>query len=400
MNARRLLQILMALSVVGWVNALYTLWHRNNLLLKGLDSKSFCNINSFVNCDAVAISSYSSLFGFPTAAFGMVFYSIVFIFCVALYFKNIDGEESNFAAGAKLLLFFNLIGLVPTLGLAALSLIKLNSLCLMCLLTYIINLIMTWVAFGLYKTVYKNAGNISAALKSLGPATWAFVIGATALHLIAPKMIDDTIGGGAKLDDPTIQLYVDRHHSSQAHSFNIDSLTPTKGPENAPITVVEFSDFQCPFCAKAAATIPVLLKAYEGKIRYAYKNFPLSSECNAGMKSNNHPLACLAAKTGVCVFKLKGSAAFFEYKEAVFLKQKELSNTVIRNTAMNAGIEEASLNTCLADPATHDTILAQTAEGSAKEVQGTPAIFVNGKIVESGPQPTILRAVLDSYLKK
>lgn len=399
MKIKTQLQSVLVLSILGWINSFYTLWHRNKLLLQGLESKSFCNLNSYVNCDAVALSTYSSFLGFPTSAFGMIFYSLLMILCLWLYFCEADQNINKSSDGALLMFIFNLVGIVPTLALAALSFTKIHALCLMCLGTYVINLLLFVLSWRLLKnTQSRQAPEFLRGLAGLGSVTWMILTLTFAIHLAVPTMVDDSLNSGVKINATMIDLYVQRHLLANKQDFDLNDV-PTRGDATAPITIVEFSDFQCPYCARSAATMPVVLKTYQGRVRYVYKNFPLSSECNGGMKSVNHPMACLAAKTGWCVYKIKGSESFFTYKESLFAQQDKISVSLIQSVALAQGLNTEELQSCVSSPLTQDQIMRQTAEGAAKGVEGTPAIFVNGRPVQTGPQPLVLRAVLEHYLK-
>jgi protein-disulfide isomerase len=116
------------------------------------------------------------------------------------------------------------------------------------------------------------------------------------------------------------------------------------------------------------------------------------------MKNGGHDLACLAAKAGYCVFKIKGNDPFFEYKNKVFAHQPELTQERIRAYALEKGLSDAELDACLNDPATHQAIVDQVAQGTAAGVEGTPSIFVNGRMVDSGPNPLILKTIIDREL--
>jgi len=121
-------------------------------------------------------------------------------------------------------------------------------------------------------------------------------------------MILGTPGLGSDILDSTI----DPHKETLAKISLKD--TPTKGAENAQITVVEYSDFQCPFCKRGKDMLPDILKEYDGKVSISYKQYPLP----------NHPWAMKAAIASLCVYE-QGNDKFWEFHDEVFDNQKDIT---------------------------------------------------------------------------
>jgi protein-disulfide isomerase len=115
------------------------------------------------------------------------------------------------------------------------------------------------------------------------------------------------------------------------------------------------------------------------------------------MQGRGHPLACVAAKHGHCVFKAKGNDAFFVYEKSVFGQQSQLSVPLIEEIALKSGIGKDELKACVDSPETHASIVAQAEEGKAVGVTGTPAVYVNGRRLEYGSVAKVLKAVLARY---
>lgn len=399
-KSKKFLGLALGLNLVGWLNALYALWHRQGLFANGLIEKSFCHVSDFIDCDSVAFSKYSSFLGMPTANWGMMFYALSILLIMAAYFAAQDHKKESLLANLNFLFVFNLANIVGTFIFASISLFKLHTLCLVCLATYLINVASLYVIFRARAAALEDPESRELSVPTLSILT-PFVggLGALllALHLLAPSMVTNIVGK-VPMDDSTVSMVMQKFLTEQPMAFSLVN-GPTYGTEGAPIVVVEFSDFQCPYCGISAKTMPSFLKAYEGKVKYLYKYYPLDSSCNSKMERAVHHLACTAAKTAQCVFKAKGSEAFFKFKEETFLHQQDMSPESLINTAKSLGIEEAALKTCVEDPATHQAIVDNVNEGIAAKVEGTPAIFVNGRMVETGPNPQVLTKVFDEVLK-
>jgi protein-disulfide isomerase len=155
--------------------------------------------------------------------------------------------------------------------------------------------------------------------------------------------------------------------------LDVDSPdAPSEGPANAPVTLVEFSDFQCPFCARVNPTIEKAMKEYDGKIRLVYRQFPLT---------NIHPNALRAAEASLCA---RDQGKFWAMHDAMFADQRGLSADGLKATAVKLGLKANQFNECLDSKKYQDDVLAERLAGVAAGVKGTPALFVNGRPLSGG----------------
>lgn len=166
------------------------------------------------------------------------------------------------------------------------------------------------------------------------------------------------------------------------------------GDSNAPISVVEFSDFQCPFCAKFGAMIfPLIDENYikTGKVKFVYRDFPLDSHPNAG------PMAL----AGECADE---QGKFREMHDIIFERQNEWSpsekiNTVIKEYGKKIGLNEKQFNECVSSKKYAGEIKKDLIDGASNGVSGTPSFFINGKPL-SGAMPfdTVFKPIFDAEL--
>lgn len=157
------------------------------------------------------------------------------------------------------------------------------------------------------------------------------------------------------------------------------------GGKNAKVKLVEYSDFQCPFCQKMSLTIKQLVSEYGDKISVEYRHYPLSF----------HPMATPAAMASECAAE---QGKFWEFHDAVFANQSALSVEMLRGTAQSLRLNMKKFNTCFDSGKYALKVQQQQTEGAAKGVQGTPATFVNGQFV-SGAQPfEAFKQIIDSQL--
>jgi len=149
---------------------------------------------------------------------------------------------------------------------------------------------------------------------------------------------------------------------------------PTLGPASAPVTIVEFSDFECPYCGGLFPTLKEIEKKYGDKIRVVYRQYPLA---------NLHPHAQKAAEASLCADEQK---RFWDFHDSLFGNQQDLTLDSLKRRAVDLKLDAPAFNTCLDSGKHADAIRKDIVEGSRAGVSGTPAIFINGRLL-SGNQP-------------
>ena len=171
-------------------------------------------------------------------------------------------------------------------------------------------------------------------------------------------------------------------------SFDITDKDHVRGDVSAPITLVEFSDFECPFCEKHVPTLERILLEYKDQVRLVYKHFPLT---------NIHPNAQKAAEASECAPE---QGKFWEYHDLLFKNQKGgLSLEEFKNWAVQLGLNASQFNNCLDSSKYKSKVDADAAEGSSKGVTGTPATFVNGELIEGAVPYEQFKQKIDSLLQ-
>ena len=158
---------------------------------------------------------------------------------------------------------------------------------------------------------------------------------------------------------------------------------PFKGASDAKVTVIEFSDFQCPFCSKGAQVLSALEKKYGNKIKIAFKHYPLPF----------HAQARIAAEASMCANE-QDTKLFWKMHDAMFADQSKLDKDNLIATAKKIGAKEADFKACLESGKFKAKVDADVAEGAALGVKSTPTFYINGKLI-SGAQPLEVFTDLD-----
>jgi protein-disulfide isomerase len=164
---------------------------------------------------------------------------------------------------------------------------------------------------------------------------------------------------------------------AQAGATKIEEVrvgdAPVRGDARAPVTIVAFSDFECPFCAKAEATLRALEDEYRGKVRIVFRSQPLPF----------HEHAKLAARAALAAGE---QGKFWEYHDALFAHQRDLDRAALERYATDLGLDLARFRAALDADRTGALVDADVAEATRLGVAGTPTFFVNGRRI-IGAQP-------------
>jgi len=153
----------------------------------------------------------------------------------------------------------------------------------------------------------------------------------------------------------------------------VEAKGPARGPEKAPVTLVEFSDFQCPFCSKAHDTVEQVMQTYPGKVRLVFRHFPLDFHKNAAK----------AAEAAMCANE---QGKFWEYHDVLFKNQQTLELAQLKDHAKEVGLDTTTFATCVDSGKYKKSVDEDMAAGQKVGVSGTPAFFINGVFL-NGAQP-------------
>jgi protein-disulfide isomerase len=164
---------------------------------------------------------------------------------------------------------------------------------------------------------------------------------------------------------------------------------PAAGPANAPVTIVEFSDLECPYCKQESEQLAQLMQADPGQVRLVFKFYPLVKI---------HPWSMQAALAGACVAE-QGSTQFWNFEKAVFDAQDQITPANVTQRlsdfATEAGANAAGYQSCIGSAAAKRTVEASIANGDKVGVVSTPTLFINGRMVPGALQESELKLLVD-----
>jgi protein-disulfide isomerase/uncharacterized membrane protein len=365
---------------------------------------SVCGEGKESGCALVNRSPYSTVGGVPWAAVGLVFYgSLGLLVALGFFAEPAIAEGADGLATGCLALAVAIDLLL--LGVQAFAL---KAYCVLCLTTYAINLVsfVVLLPFRPPSAALKlpsRDGRLLLAGWLLGSAAVvaAAFAGEKALSLREVARAPEILGQAPQKDAPagTAEAEVQRLHGILDDPLKLDAYlnekaskdfdeapvrnldlggVPARGPEGAPIRVVDYSDFLCPFCRQAAQGFAAWLPQSAGRVVLYYKNFPLDMTCNDRAHATVHPGACFLALGGICA---QDQGKFWAYHDKVFNAQNLQNPTAkdVTRLASEAGLDGQALGVCIDSAGARSRLTAQIHEGADAGVQSTPTLFINGR---------------------
>lgn len=176
-------------------------------------------------------------------------------------------------------------------------------------------------------------------------------------------------------------------NTNQATAADVDSPdAPYTGSADAHVVVVEFSDFQCPYCEQAFPVVRELINHYGDRIKFEYRNFPIAE---------SHPNAEKAAEAGLCAH---AQGKFWEMHDKMFINQSDLSVLALKNYAKEINIDTTQFNTCLDQGTMESRVRKDFQDGLLAGVDGTPTFFINGYKFPGVPTLSDMEGTIDQLL--
>jgi protein-disulfide isomerase/uncharacterized membrane protein len=384
--SKKVLTALSLLSGAGLVISLVQTSHFFDVRqgLAGFDS--FCRIGAAFDCNAIDASPYAELFaGLPLSGAAAGWF-------LAILGLTLLARSAEFAPVLyPWVLGMSAVGSIVSVIYLGIMVRVLQVGCLLCLGVDLVN----WSSLALLLVNRPRAGGRSMwSSGDLKTGAWITAI-SLGLAIVVSKGMQGEAPTGSDIDERVASIL-----AAEPVAVNLPRrLTPASADgagQNAKITIVKFSDFQCPSCRVGAQTLHPVLRRYEGKVRFVYRNFPLDSGCNRMIQRPMHPHACELAAGAICA---EQQQKFEAYYQQVFEEQPTLAKGSALEIARRTGMDAARFEACLTDPATLSAVNQDVEEGITLNVESTPTFFVNGRRVSGAQPPEVWNRVIESLLR-
>jgi len=370
-------RVALVLALLGAGSAAYAL-HVAAQLESDSAFTSVCNLGGVVNCDVVLTSRFSRLLGAPVSAWGLAAFSAGAL----LALPGVLGRRQPFADLLLLALASGSLGFALVLGGAMTTL---GSVCLICL--SIDAVIVAW-----FLTVLPLARGFAPG----AAAPWWRRKTAATSTAVAALVGAVAVGTVAAVVAPAPALTFDDVKTRERGFYDWYTRLPVrppatlvgdtphrKGPADAAVSIVEFSDFQCPHCAQAFHDLRELCES-RADVALIFRHFPLDGACNRTITGpGGHAQACLAACAAECAAK---QGRFWQYHDVLFENQAHLDRGSLFRYARDVGLDLDAFRACLDAPETRARVVADVEAGHQAGVKSTPTLFINGRTVQGALQ--------------
>lgn len=395
--------LLILLSLVGLGISLYLTVHHFKILAHGFQGPSFCSFGDKFDCDVVNMSSYAKLGPFPVAGLGLVYF--LYLSLAAIYARIASDSAKSALA---LPWFASIPSLLFSIYLGSVSSFVLGTWCILCISLYAINFLVFWLLSSLleikilhagsfmiqyFKKVLGKASSLGFNPKFAGNFLFALVLAGISLFILYANENKYA----ADFEDFDHKAYLDFFYAQpQLPPIDVKGR-PLYGTEGAPVTIVEFSDFECPFCQKAAFNLKPRLKEFQKDIAFYYFAYPLDKSCNPYMQRELHEHACDATKAAFCA---QEQGKFWPMHDKLFENQPKFNANQLRGYAKALGLDSKKFEDCITSDAIGKRILSDIEAGKAANLQGTPMVLVNGRVLKDWYNPVVLKIVIEEELKR
>jgi len=262
---------------------------------------------------------------------------------------------------------------------AGISTFAVGTLCLLCAATYVLVLVTAALTWRLAQVDFAAGGRPVLTPQRTFGGIAAICVGVAAIAAL--QFVTRPISGATMSADEVKTREPEFYdwYTKLPVTKDLPETVHSKGPADAPLTIIEFSDFECPACGMAFHDLHDLAEQHPELVRLIFHHFPLDSDCNPNVTVRMHRSACGAAIASECAAR---AGKFWEYHDLLFRAQDKLGRDDLIAKAVGLGIPAETFTACLDDPTARARVLGDTGAGAKVGVKSTPTLVINGRVVE------------------
>jgi predicted DsbA family dithiol-disulfide isomerase/uncharacterized membrane protein len=380
-HVKKLLPVLLLAAVGIGVSLAIDVIHQR--MAADVNYTSFCTVSATVDCRAVLGSRYATLWGVPVSRWALLYYGTLLAVGSGVLMTRSAALRQTLGT---LIGAMALGGLVFSAYMAVIALAVVRSVCLMCSALYLVSIGLVLAAWRL-RSALQITGRRQLSPRA-GQDRMVMIGGAVAALALVVVAGWEAVGRGVHVPSAE-EIARDRPDfykwwfAQPVVPVRAD-LGQARGNRDAPVTVVEFSDFECGHCAAFHASLEQVLRRSGYDVRLVFRNFPLDSTCNPKAATRLHPDACLAAVAAECA---ADQGKFWEYHNLLFDHQQELSREFLFGYANRVGLDKAQFGACLSGEAARRRVEQDVLDGAQLGIDSTPTVFINGRMIRGALEP-------------
>lgn len=332
---------------------------------------SFCAINEQIDCDAVARTSFSLFLGVPNAVWGLCFYLFVLLLYYAPKLKNYPMLKflEVFRRPASYIFCLSVLALMMSVYLAWVSFEVINKICLLCMVTYVIDLgllLVSKVKVSLVDHIINSIEDLVKGLSNKWYAVSAFLV--VLVGLVSLFTINS-------LEVFTPPKDTALNNMEQFKSNKNPATGNVLGVQGGKVLIEEYTDIQCPHCARSNAMMHKLVKDMDG-VEVVHHDFPLDKECNPLLKSDMHVNSCLYARY---LHAAKNQNKMWDLATPMFDNNSALTEEKVLEYAKNVGLDVDKLKKDAYSEETVNALKQELEQNIQKGIIATPTYIINGQ---------------------
>lgn len=360
--------------------------------VSGSAGRDFCSAVFGTGCDEALQSPMAVQLGLPLSGWGLVYYGTL----ISLLILGWSVGDVFFPASATAAFLLSVVAALGSIFLYGLMACGLSPFCPLCAIIHTINLLLvfslkrltgrsmkellqavtaaasyvfTGKSLDVVKSRWKVVGFLVPALAAVVIYQWVFVV-VSVRGYSAEEVLD-------------AKQLLDKFKSSEQYDIPVSEADPQLGPSGRGVRVVVFSDFQCPSCARLALTMGGLLRQFEDSLQLVFKHYPLDSVCNLAISKEIHPGACESARASEAA---RDQGKFWAFYDVVFMPRYERSLN-LKSVTDQLGLDFERFESYRQNEAAAAKIQDDINLGNQLGVDGTPAVFINGRrVYDSRPE--------------
>ncbi len=330
---------------------------------------SFCSVNDFIDCDNIAKTSESQFLGIPLAYWGMFLYAFMLLMLFVDKLKNFKYLKflEVFKNPLSYIGALGLISFVISIALLCISLFEIKKLCILCAFTYILNLLIGWIASeGHFVSAVKQSFTDFMDAVKIKKYLIAFI----AVMIVAMGFLTYTATSFKFAPQVKKQLQFQEFTKAKKNKYAVKGNI--LGDKNAKKIIYVYSDYQCPICYAHNIMMHKLAKEVKG-IKIVHKNLPLDTDCNGYLQSPFHEGSCVDARFAVAA---EEQGKFWEMNDILFQNKPKTEDEILK-LVEGKGFDIEKLQKDANSAETALKIKEDIREAYKKGINGTPTTMIN-----------------------